>query len=226
MFDISRQFTLRYTGESALWTNPAFKAERITYSIPTISGLRGLFRSIWGKPETEVIIDRVGIRKPILTHTVGGMQEVKGYGRVKESKQGASHTLRNEVVLSDVEYDVTMRLVANPERENQERSVGQYAAWILKYLHQGRQHRQPVFGRSGYPAYWKLIEEPGDCAAIDMDINLLFEQLPTAEGGWDPVFFRAHIVNGVLNVPFSLWEQHLPEIMRGRQARKVARRAC
>ena len=73
---------VRMHGPSAEFVDPAFKAERITYPFATVSALRGGLRSIYGKPEIELVIPRFAICKPIVTGCEG-VTELKRNGSGK-----------------------------------------------------------------------------------------------------------------------------------------------
>lgn len=52
-------------GETACFTRPEMKAERVSYDVPTPSAARGMLESVYYHPGLKWHIDRIWVLKPI-----------------------------------------------------------------------------------------------------------------------------------------------------------------
>ena len=60
------QVTIEIWGDFALWTRPESKVERLTYPVPTPSGIRGVLASIYAKPpEFYWQVRQIEVLRPI-----------------------------------------------------------------------------------------------------------------------------------------------------------------
>src|SRR5664280_788354 len=65
MAEHSRQYSVRLRGELACFARPELKTERVTYSIPTPSALRGILEAILWKPAVRWCVDEIQLLRPI-----------------------------------------------------------------------------------------------------------------------------------------------------------------
>lgn len=63
--------SMKVSGEFGLWTIPETRSDRISYSIPTYSGMLGLVKNTFWKPEIGVDVLRVKILKTPRRHATG-----------------------------------------------------------------------------------------------------------------------------------------------------------
>jgi len=207
--------SLRVWGPGAMFTQPHFRADPMTYPVPTPSALKGLLKQIHGKKEFDWEIETIEVCKPIryFTQKNKGVRDERD--RVGGERMGSKHTsLRCFTSLCDVEYVFTARLVVNPLRTT-ESSAG-YIQRALRRMRKGQEWGSPHFGQRGFPAAWELLEE-GAARPAPLDINLdigpmLFDLRPInpAKDQRLPLFFDAKVVGGVLHVPKALYDRERP----------------
>ena len=84
--NIIHQRVIHVSGRFALFSNPAFRADRFSYPVPTYSGLRGMAHNIFFKPEigVDVLAVRV-LKKPAFT--TQGFNHIQTSGEVRLSEQ-------------------------------------------------------------------------------------------------------------------------------------------
>src|SRR5271167_568676 len=118
--------TVRVWGEFACFTRPEMKVERVTYPVPTPSAARGILEAIFWKPEFSWQVTRIAVLKPIryvsiLRNEISHRQSFRtalrwaaggGNYRVDDLR---NRTQRNALVLRDVDYLITARIVLRPE---------------------------------------------------------------------------------------------------------------
>ncbi len=109
-------------GDYACWTRPESKVERLTYPVPTPSGIRGVLASIYSKPAAFYWqISKIEVLNPIQYLTIK-RNEVKSklsWNKVNPMKGCISieedRTQRQSVVLKDVRYRITAHMVLRAE---------------------------------------------------------------------------------------------------------------
>lgn len=102
---------IRLWGDNARWGVPG--AERMTFDLPTVSGLIGAIESIYWKPEIRYVIDRVEILsepKTMLVTTNEVKTKVSLKGRTLSSiNVQPKHTQRSSLILCQPDYIVWVR---------------------------------------------------------------------------------------------------------------------
>jgi len=217
---------IRVWGDRALFSQPHFRTDPISYPCPTPSAIKGLLKSIFGKPEFEWEILTITILKPVVWHT----QKDRG---VLDSKNGAGLPgtgLFSTTLLCNVEYIVEARVVVNPLRTTE--SSHDYTQQALRRMRAGQQFRQPYFGHREFFAFYELLEDDAPIptpAPINLDVGpMLFDLRPINHERdlWMPIFFPATIQDGVLVVPLELYDRERPYLHRAKaRGRKTPRRS-
>lgn len=141
-----KEYCIEVTGDYACFTQPAFKAERFSYPVPTPSAMRNILQSIfWVKGATEWEITKIEVLKPIQfevikMNEVGGIRNLSGSKLTKRELQApAGKVITKKVklpapiyidnnrlqrvssVLKDVAYRIYAKLVFIPIRERSPR---------------------------------------------------------------------------------------------------------
>ena len=200
---MDRVFRIRTWGRFALWTNPHFKGDPYTYPVPTHGGLNGLIRAIYWKPEFEIEVLRVSIVKPIRYNT-------QGHAALQNRKDRYTSTLQSVTMLQNVEYIIEYRFKLNPLRTD---NLAKYIGETTRRLTEQVQRCEPHFGRRECRAHWEYLPPEAQAPAplpINMDLGMMyFDLLPIniAEDRWEPLFFHATLVNGVLTFPEEMHEK-------------------
>ncbi|MEG2259673.1 MAG: CRISPR-associated protein Cas5, partial [Oscillospiraceae bacterium] len=110
-------------GDFALWSRPECKVERLTYPVPTPSGIRGVLASIYAKPdEFYWQVCSIEVLKPIRYITFRRNEVKSKAARVSDAAPFKScicveddRTQRQSVVLQDVRYRITAEIVPRPD---------------------------------------------------------------------------------------------------------------
>lgn len=219
---MSLSFVIRVRGPVAMFTCPHLRADPHSEPIITPSAAKGIFKSLYWKPEGEWEISRIHLLAPIRYETS------KEHARVNWTTQ--QHTLRTVTTLVDVDYAIEARWVRNPHRTSAVEFRKKYGPEISKRFSRGDVFRQPHFGNTDHPVMWEYITRAQIPAAVPLteDLgNLLLDMIPInpSKDRWDPVFFRARIVDGILEVPESAYAKHRGHVMRMRHDAFPSRRA-
>ncbi len=207
------QVTIEVWGDFALWSRPEAKVERLTYPVPTPSGIRGVLASIYAKPpEFYWQIQRIEVLNPIRYITFKRNEVKSKMSRMqKAAPQSAcisiedDRTQRQSVVLQDVRYRITAAIVPRPSFTlPTSRLLNQFE----RRVKHGQCFLQPSMGTREFPAYfeWGSSGKP----PIDLNLDLgyvLYDvfDLDQWQVGKDaqPLIslFHASLKGGVLEVP-------------------------
>ena len=155
-------------GETACFTRPEMKAERVSYDVPTPSAARGMLESVYYHPGLKWHIDRIWVLKPIRFTTLR-RNEVKskilGSAILTEANgKGASCIDRSAdimqraaLMLRDVHYVIeahfTMTDQANPSDNS-----GKFQDIVKRRLRKGQCYSQPYLGCRECTAHFGLWE--------------------------------------------------------------------
>ncbi|MCX4372570.1 MAG: type I-C CRISPR-associated protein Cas5c [Dysosmobacter sp.] len=207
---------LEVWGEYALFSRPEMKTERVSYDVMTPSAARGLLESVYWHPGLKYIIDRIHVCAPI-RFTNLRRNEVKatvsarsartvmerGSGELylissQEIQQRAALLLRDVHFVLEAHFDMTDRAAPGD-------NPGKFQDILKRRIKRGQFYSQPYLGCREFPAQFKLCEELPPCPEELRGVRELGYML------WDldysnpedihPLFFRAALQNGVLNVP-------------------------
>jgi len=182
--------------------------------------------AIYWKPQFEWIVDRIFVLNDIRYHQFI-TRELKTKGPT--NLEAKDRTLMSTLTLMDVDYVFEARIVCNPaESLNTSNGHGtpgdrafSYRQEALRRMNKGNQFRQPFFGKSGMTAHWELVT-PADKVTpkpINQDIGeMLYDLRPVdiRRDKFEPIFFEAKLVNGVLEVPWYLHRTLLPHKFEAR----------
>lgn len=207
---------VRVWGDFALFSRPEFKAERVTYDVMTPSAARGILECIHWKPAIRWVVDRIHVLKPIRLDTVRRNEVGKKlpYSSAREAARGGKAELfllvdderqqRASLLLRDVEYVIDAHFEMTPEAGPDD-NPGKHTDMARRRIARGQCVQQPCFGCREFPAFF-------EAAAPGARFNLPTELCGRRELGWmlheidfvhdsTPHFFKATLLNGVLEVP-------------------------
>lgn len=197
--------SIRVKGRYACWTHPASVVERLSYDVPTPSGVQGVVEAIYWKPEFYWRVHEIRVLSSLRWHRLmtnevtksGFISDINGY-----------RTQRSSVILCDVDYVFTVS--PYPLRL----ATGSYVGDVRKHseifrrrLLRGDYFRQPYLGMSDYLASSvELVEGelPESPLRGRVDLGVMYHSM-----NWDDRgrrFYRPEMVNGVINVP-DLWSE-------------------
>lgn len=204
---------LRARGPIACFTRPELKVERVSYPVMTPTAARGLLEAVLWKPAIAWRITRILVLKEInfmsfrrnevndkIPISSSSVAEHGGSIRPFFIDEERSHTQRNTVALSDVDYVVEARF-ALTEKAGAEDNVNKFVEMFRRRLAKGQHYHQPYLGCREFVA--EVLPADGSPASIP-DTRNLGRILLDIEFGAEknrPFFFAARLENGVLSIP-------------------------
>lgn len=208
--------SLEVWGDYACFTRPEMKTERVSYDIMTPSAARGLLESIYWHPGMRWVIDRIHVCAPIrftnlrrneVKSTISArsartvMERGKGelyLATSQDIQQRAAMLLRNVRYIIDAHFDITDQAADSD-------NAGKFQDIVKRRIRRGQFYSQPYFGCREFPAQFKACEALPSCPEELKGVRDLGYML------WDldysdpenitPLFFRAALRDGVLEVP-------------------------
>lgn len=207
---MNRGFLIAFWGPYACFTRPEFKAERYSYECPTPSAIRGMLEAIYWHPYLRWIVDKIYILNPI-EYTSFCRNEVTSKisaKKVKDTMQGKNISLyinthkditqRVSTVLKNVYYVVEAHFEIN-HPYSEKINPDKVTAIVSRRLDKGQCFHQPYFGCREFPAMFKrwgneeILTQP-----ISKDLGFMLYDINYAT--YAPMFFKAEVVNGVVDL--------------------------
>lgn len=212
---MSRGVRVRVWGDLALFTRPEMKVERCSYDVITPSAARGILEAVYWHPGMKWVIDRIYVRNPIrftsirrnevkskvlassaLTVMNGGNKPLFISSR-QEIVQRAAILLRDVDYVIEAHFDMT-------EHAGDEDNPGKFKDIIMRRLRRGECYHTPYFGCREFPAKFELCEDDTvatEYQGLEKDLGyMLYDFDYTNPGDIQPMFFRAVLKDGVLDV--------------------------
>ena len=192
------------------------KVERVSYDVMTPSAARGILESIFWHPGLKYRIDRIYVCSPI-RFTNLRRNEVKATVSARSARtvmergtgdlylctpeniqQRASMLLRDVHYVIEAHFDMTDRAAPGD-------NPGKFQDIIKRRIRKGQFYHQPYFGCREFPVNFKLCEQIPDCPESlkgERDLGwMLWDMDYTDPENIQPMFFRAVLRDGVLDVP-------------------------
>jgi len=202
---------MRARGPLACFTRPELKVERVSYPVMTPSAGRGLLEAVLWKPAIAWHVERIRVLKEI-KFTAFRRNEVNSKASPPKAatiRNGGPAPLyfadedraqRNTVALSDVDYVIeahfTMTGKAGPD-DNMTKFVEMFERRVEK----GQHFHQPYFGCREFVAEVLPAEDPPAPIKETRDLGLMLWDIRFSDDVNAPIFFPAHLQDGVLEVP-------------------------
>lgn len=213
-------------GENGLFTRPELKVERVTYDVMTPSAARGILEAIHWKPAIRWVVDRIHVLEPIRFQQIrrnevghkapagtiksamkrgdlGGLQLLVDEDR----QQRASTVLVRPRYLIEAHFELTARAGADE-------SEGKHLDIFNRRAARGQCFHQPCLGTREFAAHFELVPPDAplpQCApeaqtadlgfGAPRDLGLMLWDIDHAAVGRPSMFFRARLVDGVMEVP-------------------------
>ncbi len=207
---------LEVWGDYACFTRQELKVERVSYDVMTPSAARGLLEAIFWHPGMKYAVDRIHICAPIRfsnlrrnevkstvnARTVKTVME-RGNGELwldtsADIQQRAAMVLRDVRYVIEAHFDMTAKAAPGD-------NPGKFQDILKRRITKGQFYHQPYFGCREFPAHFKLCEAPPPCPADlkgEKDLGYILWDLDYSDPeNISPLFFRAKLIDGVLNVP-------------------------
>ncbi len=212
-------------GDYACFSRPELKTERVSYDIITPSAARGLLEAVYWHPGMRWVIDRIYLLNPIcLQRQEGNMTDIKMTSikrneiKSKISMQTAKSVMmsetggfcintssdrnqRSSLILQDVHYVIEAHFVMT-ENASEGDNPGKFQDIMKRRLQKGQCYHQPCLGCREFPAHFK--EWKGgriETISLTKDLGyMLFDMDYSEKGNIRPMFFRAMINDGVMDL--------------------------
>lgn len=204
-------------GDRACFTRAEMKVERVSYDVMTPSAARGILEAVYWKPAIRWAIDRIHVLRPIQFETirrneVGGKLSTSSV--IKAMKQGSirglsksvedDRQLRAATILRNVSYviDAHFELTANAGSDD---TAGKHISMFNRRARKGQCFHMPCLGVREFPANFRLLDAD-EIITVDQslmgnrDLGWMLHDIDFANG-MVPRFFRARMVDGVVEVP-------------------------
>lgn len=208
-----KEFCLEVWGDYACFTRPEFKVERVSYDVITPSAARAIFEAIFWKPAIKWHVSKIEVLNPIQWMNIRRNEVGAVMGKspifIEDKRQQ-----RNALILKNVRYRIWARMEYLPSSERSQTSetkegenAGKYLAMFERRAAKGQCFNQPYLGCREYSASFRLVnpdeeslEEPID-ESRDLQYMLYDMDFDKSLKSPTPIFFKAELENGVLQVP-------------------------
>lgn len=207
---------VQVSGESALFSRPELKVERVSYPVMTPSAAVGVLESIFWKPEIRYQIVAVEVLKPVRQFTVRRnetsdvaplAEAIKGARRVDTA---ARRDQRNAVCLRDVAYRIHAHidLAAHADKP-----VAAYRDQLRRRVRKGACFQRPYLGTREFSADFGWPDDTPRCVTVNEEVGIMLHSIRRDGQGGQPrmEWFAARVEAGVLYVPERGIELALPE---------------
>ncbi|MBS6646517.1 MAG: type I-C CRISPR-associated protein Cas5 [Clostridiaceae bacterium] len=212
---MSQGVKVRVWGDLALFARPEMKVERCSYDMITPSAARGLLEAVYWHPGMRWVIDKIHVRKPIQFTSIR-RNEVKSKilaGNALNVMNGGNKPLyisskeeivqRAAILLRDVEYVIEAHFEMTKQASAGD-NPGKFKDIIMRRLKRGECYHMPYFGCREFPANFELFDEPDISTAYSQEEKdlgyMLYDFDYSVPDDIQPMFFRAVLKNGVLDV--------------------------
>lgn len=199
----SKTFRVRARGPIACFTRPEMKVERMSYEVMTPSAARGLLEAVLWKPAIRWRIHEIAVLAPI-AWTSFRRNEVNSKASLRSAPYFADEdrAQRNTVALKDVDYLVTASFYMTP-KAGPDDGVRKFEEMFERRLEKGQSFQQPYLGCREFAADVEPAGEGLTPITFSRPLGLVFFDFEYGEGAVPtrPLFFEAHLKNGVLAVP-------------------------
>lgn len=205
-------------GDYACFTRPEMKAERVSYDVITPSAARAVLEAIYWKPSIRWVIDRIHVLRPIKfmnirRNEVGSKTPLKNVTAAMKSdsaslalyidetdKEGKlkNRQQRAALILRDVCYGIKAHFEYVGEDDKDD---GKHLDCFNRRARGGQCFTQPYLGCREFSANFELVEKfPLSRLKGKQDLGWMLHDIDYPDD-MKARFFRAEMVDGVINVP-------------------------
>ncbi len=202
---------VRARGPFAVFTEPAFKVERVSYPIMTPSAARGLLEAILWKPAIHWHVERIRVLNPI-RFTAFRRNEVNSKavtpsaavieegGEMRPYFAEDDRAQRNTVALRDVDYVIEAHFTLT-EKAGSEDNVPKFIDMFRRRVEKGQHFHQPYLGCREFVADILPADNAPEPIGDSRDLGIMLWDIEYGNGRNRPTFFNAELRHGVLEVP-------------------------
>lgn len=206
---------VRVWGDLALFSRPEMKVERCSYDMMTPSAARGILEAVYWHPVMRWVVDRIYVRKPVQFTSIR-RNEVKSKisaNNVLSVMNGGDKPLfisskedivqRAAILLRDVDYVIEAHFEMT-EKASPCDNPGKFKDIVMRRLRRGECYHMPYFGCREFPANFELFEQENVDTAYEgeeRDLGYMLYDFDYSDPeDIQPMFFRAVLTNGILDV--------------------------
>jgi len=202
---------LRVWGDYACFTRPEMKAERVSYDAMTPSAARGILEAIYWKPAIRWVIDRIHVLKKIRFDNIRRNElgskipiksianAIKGISHLEtfiedDRQQRAAMVLRNVCYVIEAHFEII---------GNEDNNSAKHKEMFERRAEKGQCAYRPYFGCREFSVNFELISNKipkSELEGTTTDLGWMLHDIDF-ENNMEPKFFRAQIVNGIINIP-------------------------
>ena len=203
-------------GDYACFSRPEMKTERVSYDLITPSAARGLLEAVFWHPGLRWCVDRIRVCRPICFTNIR-RNEVKDtisarkVRSVMEKGAGELYLVTSEsiqqraaMILRDVRYVIEAHFEMT-EAAAPGDNPGKFQDIIKRRLARGQFYHQPYFGTREFPAHFAPCTEVPPCPEElrgEKELGWMLLDMDYSDPeNITPMFFRAVLRDGVLEVP-------------------------
>ena len=207
---------LKVWGDYALFTRPELKVERLTYDVMTPSAARGVLDAVHWKPAIRWVIDRIHVLAPIRHQFIRRNEvghkaaagtikramnrgDLEGLGILvdEDRQQRASTVLVRPAYLIEAQFVLT-------DKAGAEDNEGKHLDIFNRRAQRGQCFHQPCLGTREFAAHFEWVAPDAVLPAAipdTRDLGLMLWDIDHAVASRPSLFFRAKLVDGVMQVP-------------------------
>ncbi|MCK9489291.1 MAG: type I-C CRISPR-associated protein Cas5c [Xanthomonadales bacterium] len=217
---MSQGFCLEVSGPFACFTRPEMKVERVSFDTITPSAARAIFDAILWKPAIAWQVQRIEVCAPIRwisvrRNEVGAVVPMNTVRSAMKSNAALSLNIENNrqqragLLLRDVRYRLHARFDLT-ERAGEGDTTAKFAAMFERRARNGQCFNQPYLGTREFSCAFRLVDPQAEPFAApeeldgERDLGWMLYDLdygPPPHASPSPLFFRALMRNGVIDVP-------------------------
>lgn len=201
---------IKVWGESACFTRPEMKVERVSYDVITPSAARGVLEAIYWKPQIRWHIDQIHVLNPIRFANIrrNEVGSKISSASVRKAIAGDSAPLsiyveedrqqRAAMVLCNVAYGI----VAHFELLDDSDTYQKHYEMFKRRATKGQCFHRPYLGCREFPADFEWVDNTMTKSQLttEVDLGLMLHDLDYAND-MNPRFFQAIMRNGIIDVP-------------------------
>ncbi len=217
-------------GAYASFNRPEMKVERVSYDVMTPSAARGILEAIYWKPEMKWVVNRIHVLAPIqFTHIRRNEISEKipsgSIEKAMKTRRGrlgiaveAFRQQRAAMILQDVCYGIEAHIEVLSNQQQLDKPEAKHLDQFRRRAEKGAYFHHPYLGCREFPADFRLVNSfppvPDELKG-EKDLGYMLHDIlfvPDTKGNIldsnqgrklcaEPRFFRAKMVNGIIDVP-------------------------
>lgn len=203
---------LHVWGDYACFTRPDLKVERVSYDCITPSAACGVLQAIHWKPAIRWVVDKIHVLKPIRFQSIQ-TNEIKSKASTAAARRAmatgdtslvcnevsSDRAQRSSLVLRDAAYVIEAHFEMTDQAGPSD-NPGKHADIFRRRASKGQCFKQPCLGLRDYSAAFELVDDApaSELVGTERELGLMLYEFDYEKRL--PVFFRARMKDGVLDI--------------------------